>query len=80
MSHAFFMKTEISDFLQLPFERLELSSDCILHLKKMGLNNLQDASALGWQGLRDMDGFNYNYFNELVRFLDSRQLTHILQQ
>jgi hypothetical protein len=79
MSHAFFMKTEISDFLQLPFEQMELSPECILNLKTMGLNNLKDAAALGWQGLRDLYGFNYIYFNELVRFLESRQLTYILQ-
>ena len=66
--------------LEQPIEAIELSNDCRLYLKGQGFCNLKEVIAKGWGGLRKMDDFDYLKFNELIRFLDSKNLLALLER
>ena len=66
--------------MQLPIEQLNLSPDCINYSKELGFSNLQEITSKGWGELQSMKGFNYIWFNEIVKFLDSIQMLHLLEK
>jgi hypothetical protein len=70
----------MEDMLLTPVEKLELSKDCIDNLQSMHIINLQDLIKKGWQGLMDMEQFDYILFNEVVRFLTRHGIVHLLER
>ncbi len=73
------MSKDYNDLLHSPIDELDLSSGCKSELQYLGFNNLNEVVSKGWQGLREMKGFSYSWFNELIRFLDTHQLTYVLE-
>jgi len=81
VTHAnFFISTGMEELLLIPVNQLELSNDCIENLQSMHISNLHDLIKKGWQGLREMDGFDYIRFNEVVRLLTKHDLIHLLER
>ncbi len=66
--------------LEQPIDAIEVSNDCRMYLKGQGFNNLKEVIAKGWGGLRKMDGFDYLKFNEIIRFLDSKNLLALMER
>ncbi|MEZ2338327.1 hypothetical protein AB6735_21955 [Mucilaginibacter sp. RCC_168] len=67
------------EILTLPIDEIALSDDCKLYLKQQGFSNLQEVIAKKWNGLREMDGFDYRKFNELIKFLQSQNLLSLME-
>lgn len=70
----------MEELLLIPVNQLELSNDCIENLQSMHISNLYDLIKKGWQGLREMDQFDYIRFNEVVRLLTKHDLIHLLER
>ncbi|RYG12322.1 MAG: hypothetical protein EOO07_19235 [Chitinophagaceae bacterium] len=65
--------------LNQPIDEINVSNDCRSYLKKQGFSNLQEVIAKKWNGLREMDGFDYRKFNELIKFLQSQNLLSLME-
>lgn len=74
------MKDGREKILFIPIEQLNLSQNCIINLKNMQIGKLQDVVDIGWQGLREKQGFDYIYFNEVVRFLTDNGIVHLMER
>jgi DNA-directed RNA polymerase alpha subunit len=74
------MEKQKVKILEQPIEQLNLSQESKAYLKNSGFNNLKEVIETGWQGLRELKDFDYLRFNELVRFLDSCNLIHLLDK
>lgn len=46
----------------------------------MQIGKLQDVVDIGWQGLREKQGFDYIHFNEVVRFLTDNGIVHSMER
>lgn len=65
--------------LKTAIEELDFSEDFIAASRQMRFNTLNDVLADGRENLFDREGFNYNWFGELITFLSDRKLLHLLQ-
>lgn len=74
------MEPDKVKILEQPVEQLSLSQGCICYLKNIGFRNLGEVTAMGWQGLRELEDFDYLCFNELVRFLDQYNMVHLMEK
>ena len=63
----------------MPIEQLDLSVECIEYSKFLGFRNLAELTGKGWGFLQSMEGFNYIWFNEIVRFLGAKGLLNLLE-
>lgn len=64
----------------VPIAELRLSDAFIAKSGEMGLATIGEIADVGWGRLHQMEGFSYDWFDELVRFMDSRGLLHYLER
>jgi len=69
----------INELLQLPIDQLDLTPGCIAYSTELGFKTLEEVPAKGWGYLQAMEGFNYIWFNEIVRFLGKHNLLNLLE-
>lgn len=75
----FFMEENKLKILCQSIDEIKVSDDCKVYLKQQGFSNLQEVIAKKWNGLREMDGFDYRKFNELIKFLQSQNLLSLME-
>jgi len=76
----FFMEKNNVQILEQPIEAIAVSDSCKLYLKGQGFNNLKEVISQGWDGLRKMENFDYIRFNEIIRFLDTKNLLPLMER
>jgi hypothetical protein len=69
----------INELLRLPIDQLDLTPACIAYSMELGFKTLEEAAEKGWGYLQAMEGFNYIWFNEIVRFLGRYDLLNLLE-
>lgn len=67
------------DILNRPISSLALSEGFISASSYMNFVTLGDILATPPAALLEKEGFNYNWLGELVKFLNSQKLLHLLQ-
>ncbi len=66
--------------LDSPLSELHgLSPDFIRKSKQLGFDNIRQMTDRGWVELTRMKGFDYCWFNELVRFMNGHGLLNMLE-
>lgn len=65
--------------LDTKLSELQVSREFVNLSKVMGFENIRQMTDLGWGKLAEMPGFDYGWFNELVRLLDSDGLLQLLE-
>ncbi|MBK1439814.1 hypothetical protein JHJ32_07455 [Parapedobacter sp. ISTM3] len=81
--YVFSMATPLNHHpvLDSPLSELHgISSDFIRISKNLGFKNIRQMTDRGWGELMRMDGFDYGWFNELVRYLDRHGLLDMLEK
>jgi len=66
--------------LDRPIENLGFSGGLEQYLRLREILSLEAIVKKSWREWRALSGFDYILFNELVRFLDSENLVHFLDQ
>lgn len=67
------------ELLSGPLTGLPLSEDFCLRSKRMGLASLEDILGTPPALLVGREGFSYRWLGELVEFMSSKGLLHLLQ-
>lgn len=60
-------------------ELLGVTEEFIRVSGKLGFGSIRQMTDRGWGNLMGMRGFNYGWFNELVRYLDRHGLLGLLE-
>jgi len=74
------MEENKKPILEQPIDAIVISDGCRLYLKQQGFHNLKEVIDKGWVGLRGMKEFDYIKFNELIRFLDTKNLLILMER
>jgi len=56
-----------------------LSEECIVFLKAMKINRLQDLIDIGWTQFKSEKDFDYISFNEIVSYLRKNDLLYLME-
>ncbi|MDB4921233.1 hypothetical protein [Mucilaginibacter sp.] len=67
------------DVMYMPIKKLGLGKEFNRQCKTMGFKTLHEVTLIEPMELVELDGFDYNWLSELVKFLNERQLLHLLQ-
>ncbi|PWK72911.1 hypothetical protein LX99_04241 [Mucilaginibacter oryzae] len=65
--------------LAVDINELEMSEEFKAASRQMGFGTLQEIIATDAAELFRKDGFNYNWFGELIRYLTEKGLANLLQ-
>ena len=82
---TFFRNISIEDYnkheiLDIPIEKLEVSTFFKEVSERLGFETLRPMTDAGWGKLLQMEGFDYEWFNELVRVLKKAGILKLLEK
>lgn len=66
--------------MRVAIEELRLTDAFVERSREMGFSTLGEMADVGWGELHKVRGFGYDWFDELVKFLDTRGLLHYLER
>lgn len=67
-------------FLDTPIDDLTVSSSFKLTSKNLEFKTIREMTDKGWGEILEMNGFCYDWFDELVRMLQSRAMLALLEK
>lgn len=73
------LQPNADDTLLKPIDELGTSPEFIKKSQELGFSNLKEITSKGWGELQRLPGFEYGWFNELVKLLEYYQLLQLLE-
>lgn len=73
------MKPKKDEVLIQPISDLKLSTECQTYLERLGIRTLCDFICKGWNFYRKDENLDTLSFNEVVNFLQQRDLLHLME-